>query len=171
MKLNSVVKWLVQRVSFRPTCALLCCLLVGCSTTAPNDPKSVAKRKAERPAVYAALTPEHQAAVDQGQIKVGMSEDAVYLAWGKPAQVLKGGDASGEFTTWLFQGTATDSYHTWRYREYPRKDGSTYLERSLDTDYAFREYVSAELHFRQGSLVSWRMLPKPAEGSFYSPGP
>ena len=123
MKPNSVVIWMLQRASFRALYALLCCFALGCANTAPNDPKSVAKRKAERPAVYAALSPEQQAAVDQGQIKVGMSEDAVYLAWGKPAQVLKGGDASGEFTTWLFQGTATDSYHTWRYREYPRKDG------------------------------------------------
>lgn len=171
MKQNFGVKWKILRATLLPACVVLCSLMVGCSTTAPNDPKSVAKRKGERSAVYAALPADQQAAVDQGQIKVGMSEDAVYLAWGKPAQVLKGGDASGEYTTWLFQGTATDSYRTWRLREYPRRDGSTFLERSLDTDYAFREYVSAELHFREGALTRWRMLPKPAEGSYYSPGP
>ena len=171
MNASSVLTQRVQRLSATLLSAVLVTLVLGCASTPPNDPKAVAKRKAEKPSIYAALSPENQAAVDQGQIKVGMTEDAVYLAWGKPAQVLKGGDTSGEFTTWLFQGTTTDSYHSWRYREYPRRDGSTYLERTMDTDYAFRDYVSAELHFRQGALVSWRMLPKPSEGSFFSPGP
>lgn len=160
----------LQRLFASLPLAVLLAAGLGCASTAPTDPKAIAKRKAERPTAYAALNTELQSLVDQGQIKVGMSEDAVYLAWGKPAQVLRGGDTQGEYTTWLYHGTSTDSYHTWRYREYPRKDGSTYLERTLDTDYAFRDYVSAELHFRNGQLQRWRMLPKPAEGSYYSPG-
>lgn len=142
---------------------------VGCATPEATDPKQVAKRKAERSAAFAALPVDQQSAVDQGQIKVGMSEDAVYIAWGKPAQVLRSGDASGETTTWLYHGTATDTYHYWHYREYPRRDGTTFLDRSLDTDFAFRDYVSAELRFKSGKLESWKMLPKPAEASRYAP--
>ncbi len=140
--------------------------LAGCAASS-----TVATRKVERAAAYGALIPEEQALVDQGQIRVGMNPDAVYVAWGQPAQVLKSGDATGETTTWLYTGTTSDTYHSWHYREYPRRDGSTYLDRSMDVDYAFRDYVSAELVFRGGKLERWRMLPKPMERDVLSPEP
>ena len=146
--------------------ALLLLSAAGCATSS-----SVVTRRAERASAYAALAEEERALVDQGQIRTGMGEDAVYVAWGKPAQVLRSGDANGEQTTWLYHATATDSYHYWAYREYSRKDGSTYLDRSMETDYNFRDYVSAELVFRDGKLASWRMLPKPPEGTYYAPAP
>lgn len=136
----------------------------GCATSS-----TVATRRAERTAAYGALPEAERALVDQGQIRSGMGEDAVYIAWGRAAQVLKSGDATGEQTTWLYHATATDSYHYWSYREQTRKDGSTFLDRSMQTDYNFRDYVSAELVFRDGKLERWRMLPKPPEGNFYSP--
>jgi outer membrane protein assembly factor BamE (lipoprotein component of BamABCDE complex) len=138
----------------------------GCATSS-----TVATRKVERATAYGALSPEEQALVDQGQIRVGMNPDAVYVAWGQPAQVLKSGDATGETTTWLYTGTTSDTYHSWHYREYPRRDGSTYLDRSMDVDYTFRDYVSAELVFRGGKLERWRMLPKPMERDVLSPEP
>ncbi len=140
--------------------------MAGCATSS-----TVATRKVERAAAYAALVPEEQALVDQGQIRVGMNPDVVYVAWGQPAQVLKSGDATGEITTWLYTSTTSDTYRSWHYREYPRRDGSTYLDRSMDVDYAFRDYVSAELVFRGGKLERWRMLPKPMERDILSPGP
>ena len=140
--------------------------LAGCATKS-----TVATRRAERPAVYGALAADERGLVDQGQIRTGMGDDAVYISWGKPAQVLRSGDATGERTTWLYESTTTDTYHHWSYREYPRRDGTTYIDRSLDTDYNFRDYVSAELVFRNGKLESWRMLPKPAEQNVYAPNP
>ena len=65
-------------------------LLCGCVTS------TVEKRKQERAGVYSGLAPELQAAVDQGKIKVGMGMDAVYIAWGKPAQILTGESSQGE---------------------------------------------------------------------------
>lgn len=146
-------------------------LLAGCATSAPTDPKQIARRKVEKAAAYAALPAEMQAVVDQGQIRVGMNEDAVYIAWGKPAQVLRSGDASGEVTTWLFEGTTTDDYLSWNYREVTRKDGTTYLDRFLDRDINIRTYISAELSFREGKLASWKMLPKPAGNTILAPQP
>ncbi len=151
------------------------CLAMLTACTSPGatstSPKAIAKRRLEKAVTFEALPTEFQEAVNQGHIRVGMNYDAVYIAWGKPAQILQGGDASGEHTTWLYHGTATDSFHTWRYREYPRKDGTTFLDRTLDTDYAFRDYVSAELSFQNGLLQRWKMLPKPPEGNYYAPGP
>ena len=134
----------------------------GCST-----PSTVATRRAERASVYEALSPDDRAVVDQGQIRVGMVPDAVYIAWGKPAQVLESENASGRITTWLYHGNTTDEFLFWNYREYPRRDGTVYMERFLDRTYDFRSYVSAELVFRGGKLESWRTLPRPAESTKY----
>lgn len=156
-----------------PACLLfllLASLLAGCSTS-PTDPRAIAKRRAERAAAYAALPDEQRPLVDAGQIQVGMGEDAVYIAWGAPGQVLRSGDASGERTTWLYHGTTTDEYVYWRYREVPRRDGTVFLERFMDRDYAFREYVSAELVFEGGRLARWRMLPRPPGNTVVSPQP
>ncbi len=144
--------------------------LAGCTTPAATDPKLIAKRRAERAMAYAALNEDHRVQVDAGQIKVGMNEDAVYIAWGAPAQALRSGDAGGERVTWLFHNSTADEYLSWRYREVPRKDGSVFLERFLERDYNYRDYVSAELVFMDGQLQSWRMLPKPAGSTIYSPG-
>lgn len=163
MTVNRPLRWLAPLI--------FTALLAGCATPAPTDPKMIAKRRAERAAAYDALPAEFQSQVDAGQIKVGMNEDAVYIAWGPPAQALQSGDVSGERITWLFHGSTTDEYLFWRYREVPRKDGTVFLERFLDRDYNFRDYVSAELVFSGGRLQSWRMLPKPAANSIYSPAP
>ncbi len=163
MNVNRLPRWIIALP--------LLAALVGCSSPSATDPKLIAKRRTERLAAYNALPDDHRAQVDSGQIKVGMNEDAVYIAWGAPAQVLRSGDASGERTTWLFHNSTTDEYLFWRYREVPRKDGTVFLERFLDRDYNYRDYVSAELVFSGGRLQIWRMLPKPAGNTIYSPAP
>jgi hypothetical protein len=139
-------------------------LLVGCATK-----PTVESRRQERPAAYAALTTEQQQLVDKGEIKVGMNEDAVYIAWGKPAQVLQSEDKSGHVTTWVYQGTTTDEYVGWRYMELAGPRGPIFTRR-LDSDFNVRDYVSAELVFRDGKLQSWRTLPKPAGNTYFAPG-
>ena len=145
---------------------LILLLAAGCAS-----PSTVQTRRAERSVAYAALSGEQRALVDQGQIRVGMSEDAVYIAWGQPAQVLRRGDASGEVVTWLYTDTATDAYHYWTYHETSRRDGGAFLDRSFQTDYGFHDYVSASLEFSGGKLVAWRMLPRPAQNDTYATEP
>src|SRR4029077_9275661 len=43
-------------------------------------------RISQRPEVYQRLSPRDQALVSQGQIRLGMTMDAVWLAWGNPEQ-------------------------------------------------------------------------------------
>jgi hypothetical protein len=139
-------------------------LTVACATKS-----TVQTRKQERAAAYAAMPAEHQRLIDQGQIQVGMTEDAVYIAWGRPAEVLRAGDATGETVTWLYHGTTSDEFVYWRYHEVPRPGGGRYLTRHLDRDVTVREYVSAELVFREGRLEYWRMLPKPPRATHFGP--
>jgi outer membrane protein assembly factor BamE (lipoprotein component of BamABCDE complex) len=53
-------------------------ILTSCSTTET--------RISNHPEIYQSLSPRDQALVSQGQIRTGMSENAVCLAWGSPEQ-------------------------------------------------------------------------------------
>lgn len=122
----------------------ICLLLTGCATS------SIASRKKERAASFAALSPELKTLVSDGQIRRGMSEDAVYIAWGKPAQVLQLEDANGLSVTWIYTGGWMEETRYWySYRRVP------------ETDYQPRTYVRAEIIFVNGLVQSWRTLPQP----------
>jgi hypothetical protein len=119
-------------------------LLAGCATN------SIESRRQERPASYANFSPELQALVNAGQIRRGMNEDAVYIAWGKPAQVVQVEDQNGLQAIWIYTGGWMEETRYW----YPHR-------RFPETDYQPRTYVRAELVFVGGLLQSWRTLPQP----------
>ena len=130
-------------------------LLAGCATS------TVESRKKERAAAYAALPPDVKSFVDNGQIKVGLSEDAVYIAWGQPAEILHSESGNAAESTWLYYGGWMEETRYWTYREAGR-GRDIYLERYLDRDYQPRTYVSAEIVFVNGQVTRWRTLPRPA---------
>jgi hypothetical protein len=119
-------------------------LLTGCATS------TVQSRKQERAGAFAALAPEFQALVADGQIRRGMTEDAVYIAWGKPMQILHEENSQGRATTWLYEGGWMEETRYWTYRA-----------RTPITDYQPRAYVRAEILFVNGVVESWRTLPQP----------
>lgn len=128
-------------------CLTLLCA-AGCATVSPIE-----VRKKERAAAYAALAPEIRALVDAGQIRTGMSEDAVYIAWGRPHQIVQQQDANGLTTIWIYEGGWMQETRYWSGWRRPR----------LERDYFPRTYVRAEVIFRDGRVVSWRTLPQPTE--------
>ena len=119
-------------------------LLTGCATS------TVESRTQERAVAYAALSPEFQTLVADGQIRRGMTEDAVYIAWGKPMQILHEENAQGRATIWLYEGGWMEANRYWPYRS-----------RAPVTDYQPRTYVRAEIIFVNGLVESWRTLPQP----------
>ena len=136
-------------------CLLGLLLFIGCATS------TVESRKKERLAAYNALPAEDKESVDKGQIKTGMSQDAVYIAWGPPAQILQNqAGNNGVQTVWLYEGTTMQETRYWTFREVPY-GGHRFLERYLDRDYDPRNYVSAEIVFVGGKVASWRTLPRP----------
>jgi len=118
--------------------------LVGCASS------SIESRRRERAAAFAALPPETQALVNEGQIRRGMTSDAVYIAWGKPSQVLQQEDQRGLVLLWLYHGGWLEETRYW-----------PYYGRAPITDYQQRTYVSAEISFVNGRVDSWRTLPRP----------
>ncbi|HWH71733.1 MAG TPA: hypothetical protein VNT26_20380 [Candidatus Sulfotelmatobacter sp.] len=115
----------------------------GCAT------KSVESRRKERQSAYATLPAEMKTLVDQGQIKIGMPMDAVYIAWGPPAQVLQSETESGAATVWLYEGSWMEETRYWSHRH-------------LLNDYQPRTYVRAQVVFVNGRVKEWHTLPQPA---------
>ncbi|HEV8544276.1 MAG TPA: hypothetical protein VGR78_17950 [Verrucomicrobiae bacterium] len=137
--------------------AALILLIMGCATNS-----TIETRRQEKAAPYASLSPAEKVLVDAGQIKTGMSADAVYIAWGKPAEVLESEDQNGHITSWRYYGSWMQESRYWAYRETSRHGDDLYLERYLVSDYQPRDYVRAEIDFKEGKVVSWRTLPRPA---------
>jgi hypothetical protein len=117
--------------------------VAGCATSS-----SVTSRKAEHAQAYASLPEEMKAMVDDGKIKVGMPMDAVYIAWGKPAEMLQNETEGGGSTVWIYYGGWLEETRYWS-------------RRTVAHDYQPRTYVRAEVVFVDGKVKSWHTLPQP----------
>jgi hypothetical protein len=139
--------------------ALAVLLLIGAGCASTRN--TIDTRKQERYGAYSSLSPEFRALVDAGKIKVGMPMDAVYMAWGEPAQVVGGESAEGAHTTWIYRGTQLQEYRYWGYRPYSSRHRYNYSP-SLEYDYYPTTYTSAEVTFENGVVKQWRTFPTPA---------
>jgi len=128
--------------------------LMGCKTS------TIDTRVQERSTAYAALPPEVRADVDAGRIRAGMNGDAVYMSWGKPAQILESGSEQGQVTTWLYEGGWMQEQRYWTYRTVGTGRDAC-AERVLAREYYPRAYISAEITFADGAVKQWRTLPRP----------
>ncbi len=82
-------------------------ILTGCSTTE--------SRISEHPDLFNTLSPRDQQLVQQGQIRYGMSQNAVWLAWGSPDQKTAGNMRGTSAETWIYvQGTTSPYYYPYR---------------------------------------------------------
>jgi hypothetical protein len=130
-------------------------LLSGCATS------TIETRKQERYAAYAELPAEQKAAADSGQLKVGMPVDAVYIAWGKPSQVVAGESSKGATVTWLYYSSYLQAYpYYWSYPGYCYGFGH-FPPPYFTYDYYPRSYVRAEVIFEGNKVAEWRTLPHP----------
>jgi hypothetical protein len=140
-------------------------LLSGCATSISSQLKRIEKRKQERSAAYAALSPDQKAAVDAGHIKIGMNMDAVHIAWGKPTQIITGETPQGATVTWLYQDTYLQSYSYWGYSPFYHPGYGRYRDYysgpQLVHDFQPVPYVRGEVNFEGGLVKQWRTLPSP----------
>lgn len=73
-------------------------ICVSCTSGSP------ATRIEKNPTLYDQLPSSQQALVDKGQIKQGMSKEAVFLAWGNPASKAEGEESGKHFERWTYSG-------------------------------------------------------------------
>ncbi|HEY7002297.1 MAG TPA: hypothetical protein VH330_11205 [Candidatus Udaeobacter sp.] len=93
----------MRRRFFLGASALGALILTSCST-----PQT---RISDHPDLYQSLSPRDQALVSQGQIRYGMSRNAVWLAWGSPDQKVVGNMAGRPTETWIYIYYATYPYY------------------------------------------------------------
>jgi len=77
-------------------------IFTSCSTTET--------RISGHPEIYQSLSPSDQALVSQGQIRTGMSPNAVWLAWGSPDQKIAGNMRGRSTETWIYINYTTYPY-------------------------------------------------------------
>src|SRR5690349_18069045 len=82
-------------------------VLAGCSTTET--------RINEHPEIFQSLSANDQALVSRGQIRTGMSQDAVWLAWGNADQRVAGAMRGQRTETWIYTTTAAYPYGGYGY--------------------------------------------------------
>jgi hypothetical protein len=79
-------------------------VLAGCST--------VESRMSDHPEIYQSLSPTDQGLVSRGEIRFGMSQNAVWMAWGSADQKVVGNMRGKTTETWIYlQGTTSPYYY------------------------------------------------------------
>ncbi len=78
-------------------------VLTSCST--------IESRISENPEIYRNLSSRDQALVNQGQIRYGMSRNAVWIAWGSPDSKVIGNMRGHSTETWIYVHYATYPYY------------------------------------------------------------
>ncbi len=114
-----------------------------------------ATRIQENPALYEALPAKDKALVMQGQIREGMSPQAVYLAWGQPdSQPFVGQDKGKRLTRWVYSTLEPvfidRPYCGWHHCG---PYGGYWCGGGIDTAYVRRP--SAYVLFENDKVVSW----------------
>jgi hypothetical protein len=84
----------------KPLCALFAGLLLA--SCVPSTPQT---RIQQQPQKFEALGPKHRQLVENGQIERGMSQDAVYLAWGAPSRTFQGSRNNRLTERWDYSGS------------------------------------------------------------------
>ena len=119
-------------------------IFAGCATTQ--------SRISQYPEIYQRLSARDQALVSQGQIRSGMTMDAVWLAWGTPDQKIPDNMDGRTTETWVYL----------RY-ETPPSYGGPYAYGPFDWSYIPPKFVypSRGVTFSNGRVVFFRYLTPP----------
>src|SRR5215510_12005792 len=134
----------VARVALTFAIAARGLIFSGCGTTGG--------RISQHPEMYQPLSATDQALVSQGQIRSGMTTDAVWLAWGTADQKIPANVRGRPAETWVYL----------RY-ETPPSYGGPYYYGPFDWSYIPPKFVypSRGVTFSNGKVVFFRYLPSP----------
>ena len=128
---------------------LLTFFLCNCTST-------IESRIQENPKLYSALTGKEKKAVSNGLILRGMSQDAVYIAWGRPSGVKEGNSNGIPMEKWRYsslmpvmsQRLHYTDYHYYQHYEH----GSPFYH---STNVGYIPYTSAIVEFENNKVKSW----------------
>lgn len=123
----------------------------------PSTPQA---RIQQHPEKFQALGQNHQSLVQQGQIARGMNADAVYLAWGAPAETFQGSKDGKSTERWDYAGSrpvySTNFYgaYGYGYGPYGRRGYSGY-GLGYGPEVAYIPFRLASVWFVNSRVDSW----------------
>jgi hypothetical protein len=85
-------------------------LAIAAAALAITSCETTADRISKHPEIYQSLSPSDQALVSRGQIRPGMSKNAVWLAWGAPERKITGNMRGQPTETWIYITYRTPAY-------------------------------------------------------------
>jgi hypothetical protein len=137
-----------------PAILLLAGISAVLSACAPLTPQV---RIQSNPQLYAALSPQHQALVSQGQIDRGMGPEAVFLAWGKADSIFEGSRGAAPVQRWDYTGTrpvqTTSFVGAYGFGRYGRGYGF-----GAGPEIAYIPYRTASVWFESNRVTAWERL-------------
>ncbi|PYJ30779.1 MAG: hypothetical protein DMF24_04075 [Verrucomicrobia bacterium] len=86
---------------------------VAASALITTSCETTENRISTHPEIYQRLSANDQAMVGRGQIRPGMSQNAVWLAWGSPERKIKGNMRGHITETWIYITYETAPYPYW----------------------------------------------------------
>lgn len=125
----------------------------------PTTPEA---RIDQNPEKFWKLSDEDQALVRKGEIRRGMSPDAVYYAWGKPAREFSGADEESSTMRWDYTGSTpvySTNFYGGYYSGYGRygRYGRGYPRYGYDVgqQVTYVPYQKASVWFRNNRVTKW----------------
>ncbi len=140
-----------MKKSFCLLCGFVVLFFMGCQT--------LDKRIAEHRELWNSFSTEEQERVRSGQLWEGMTQDAVWLAWGAPRYRRHGAEGKIEFEEWIYTRLQTREVMDWRYR--PVYQGRDYvLQPEFGPVQVYDEVPSDTVRFINGKVVAWSRLSR-----------
>jgi hypothetical protein len=126
-------------------------ILCACTPLTPQV------RIQSNPALFAALSPQQQTLVSQGQIARGMGPEAVFLAWGKADSIYEGGRGPVPVQRWDYSASrpvhTTSVFGSYGFGRYGRGYGF-----GAGPEVTYIPYRTASVWFENNRVTEWERL-------------
>lgn len=142
-----------------------CLLFTGCTTQTATG-----KRIEKNPALYQKLSSRDKELVRSGEIKEGMSQEAVFIAWGRPDRVMAGGRNGSSSEKWAYfdsvpvrtfgVGVRSGGYSPFytSFGVHPSFGYSYGPGWGYGTGIDFVPHISREVEFTNGRVTAWERI-------------
>lgn len=131
---------------------VLALVLVGSGCASPQT------RVKDHPEVYAALPEKERKAVLNGEILLGMSTDAVYLALGSPSEKRREVDARHTYERWIYSESRTEEVPSFQPILIPNRHGGYSTINGYQPHYIRRSRDLLEIKFEKEKVIGWKEL-------------
>jgi hypothetical protein len=130
--------------------------------------RTPAARIAKNPKIFRALKPEQQALVEVGKIQTGMTQPAVFLAWGGPDRRAEGEKNGKRYEQWIYNSLSPvvvqSAWGGWGGPGWGIRRGGIAgpgwgpwgWNGGVGTDVAFIPQASSWVKFVNGRVESWQ---------------